>query len=827
LRRASWLRGVSPALIGLLSLAALVAAGPAGAAEEPPFKINADEIEYDSASGVYVGRGNVRIQEGEQLLTADWVMFSNVTRQGLASGNVVHRDGPDTLTGDFLQFDIDTLKGFVREGLLTSDESQYRMSAVEIRKTGDESYTFKKARFTTCQCPDDGDPPWELTAEETKLDVEGYAVARNTTFEMFGLPILWSPWAAYPLKRERQSGFLFPEFNRTARSGFDVGVPFFWAARHDLNVTLTPQWLQERGAKGASTVEWVRPGGSRGDLFFTMLSDQSIDDDDPQELFDELRWAVDSKQDWRLPGDARAKVDANFVRDNRFLRDFRDMREFDSHRFMESVAFVERDLFATGWLQWNTATRWANDLQNPDDLDRDKELIQRLPETSVRLLPKSMVRLGPVSFVASFDAEHTYYWSRDKASDDLPGLVVGDDLFVDTGIDGVASFREQNAAGNVVSPDQHADDFATNGGPEGDGVFQEGELLGDRGHKVYLHPRLAMPFRLFDRVEVVPEVGYHATLYDTEAQGFVERGMATARLDLRTRLRREFAPGFVTLPVTHIVEPFVSWGFVQRTSQDDHPLFLPRTALPQKRLRLLHLDNVTSDPADRVERFNGITVGVRNELIGRSLGTVEDPETGEVEYVSDQSRLVADVTLAYSHEIAGNRIGNLVLEGNWWPWTAWNSRFHVSYDPSRNVADEVLLDFNYWSPNGHNLGVGYRFLDELPDFFEEFRTDRNRLDDFEEDFDRVNQLFVNARWAVTRQWAATYDVGFAFEEGIFLRHRAGVEYTSECRCWALRVEGDFRRQSGFDIGVSYTLLGLGDDPVRPFRGGGGLQSVRR
>jgi len=831
LRRASGSRGAVPAhrpLRLLLPLVvALAAAGPALAAEDPPFTITADSIEYDSVNSVYVGRGNVRIQEGQQVLTADWVMFSNETRQGLASGNVVHRDGPDTLTGQFLQFDIDTLKGFVREGVLTSDESRYRMRAIEIRKTGEETYTFQKGRFTTCECPDDGDPPWELTAEETRLDLEGYAVAKNTKFEAFGVPVFWLPWAAYPVKRERSSGFLFPQLNSTNRSGFDVGLPFFWAARHDLNLVFTPQYLQKRGPKGAFESEWARPGGSKGELFFTILSDQDVDEDDPQQPFDELRWAVDSQQIWSLPAGVNARVDANLVRDNMFVRDFRDMRDFQNNRYMESVAYAERDFTDTGWLQWYSAARWADDLQSPDDLDRDDELVQRLPESSLRMLSKPVTQVGPVQVVASFDAEHTYYWSRDRASDELPGLVVGDDLFVDTGIDGVPSFREQDSSGRVTAPDQHGDDFALTGGTEGDGEFQEGELLGDRGHKIDLHPRLAMPFRLFDVVEVVPEVGYHSTLYSTDAQGFEERGMVTGRLDVRTRLRRQFEGGFFTRPTTHIMEPFVSWGLVEQTSQSSNPLFVPRTALPQDRIRMLDLDNVTGDVADRVEGFHGFTVGVRNELLGRSTISVEDPETGEVEYLGDQPRLLADVTLAFAHEISGGRLGNLLLEGNWWPSDHWASRFHASFDPSRVQVDEGLLEFHYWSERGHNLGVSYRYLHEIPEFFEAFRSDQDRFDDFEEDFDRVNQLVVNGRFAFSRQWAATYSVGYAFEQSIFLRNEAGVEYTSECLCWAVRLEADWRRQSGFDVGLRYTLLGLGDDLVRPFSGSGGRMGVRR
>jgi len=404
--------------------------------------------------------------------------------------------------------------------------------------------------------------------------------------------------------------------------------------------------------------------------------------------------------------------------------------------------------------------------------------------------------------------------------------VVGDDLFVDTGIDGVPNFREQDSFGNVTSPDRHGDNFATTGGPEGDGVFEEGELLGDRGHKLDLHPRLALPFRILDQVEVVPEVGYHSTLYDTSAQGFESRGMVTGRLDVRTRLRRSFAPGFVSRPITHIAEPFFSWALVQQTGQRGNPLFVPATARPQERLRLLDLDDVTGDIADRVEGFDGFTVGVRNELLGRSLASVKDPETWEIGYVSNQSRLLADVTLAYSYQISGNHLGNLVMDGSWWPWTHWASRFHVNVDSSRSRLDEALLSFNYWSPNGHNLSLSYRFVERIPRFFEQFRTDLDRLDDFKKGFKQVNQLDVNARWAITPQWALTYSLGYAFESSLFLRQRAGVEYTSRCKCWALRVAGNLRRQSGFDLGVSYTLLGLGDDPVRPFSRSGAM-SIRR
>ena len=43
--------------------------------------------------------------------------------------------------------------------------------------------------------------------------------------------------------------------------------------------------------------------------------------------------------------------------------------------------------------------------------------------------------------------------------------------------------------------------------------------------------------RMFDLLEFYPEVGYHTTVYQTEGDGFEERGLVTARVDVRTRLQ--------------------------------------------------------------------------------------------------------------------------------------------------------------------------------------------------------------------------------------------------------------------------------------------------
>ena len=217
-------------------------------ASEQPFELEADTVEYERGRELYVASGSVVIRQGERTLSADWMAFSKTTQRGVASGRVTLVDGDDTLTTSFTEFDVVNLQGVLFDARLDSGSSQFRMSGAEIAKTGEQTYHFEKGRFTTCRCPDGGREPWEIKADRADLEIGGYGTARNTSFEVLGVPVAWLPWMIYPLKTERQTGLLFPHLSAGSIHGFGFGLPFFWAARENLTVLLTPGWSVKRGA---------------------------------------------------------------------------------------------------------------------------------------------------------------------------------------------------------------------------------------------------------------------------------------------------------------------------------------------------------------------------------------------------------------------------------------------------------------------------------------------------------------------------------------------------------------------------------------------------
>ena len=798
------MRGLETGLHWLAALCGVVAATGARAAPEPEptptgiTRIRAERIVYDVATARFEALGDAEVRRGGASLRADRVVFDEASGQGVAEGHVVIEDGPDTLEARRVELDVHAFEGVIYEGRLTSRASGFRAEGDRIEKTGPATYRFEQGRFTTCDCPDGERDPWAIRVGEADVEVEGYGTARNARFEVLGVPVLWAPWLLYPVKTERQSGLLLPALGVSSRSGVEIGVPVFLAIGDPVNLTLTPRWLQKRGFKGDAEVEWVLGEESGGDVFGSFIHDQDVDPHTLSEPFGRNRWVVKGREQLTLPADTRFRTAFQFVSDNQYPIDFEQLGEARVDRFLPSAAWLGRGFGASGAFGLVGYAEYAEDLQNPDNLDRDEFLLQRLPQVDASLLRTPLPVLDWL--VPSFDAEYTRFSRLGSALGQRPtGVVVGDDLFLDTGIDSLPDAQEPGPDGDGQPPaDPDMDNFdnpAVVNGTERNGVFDEGEPLADQGQRVLLRPRLGAALRLFDRVELYPEVGWYQTLYESDAQGFAQRGLFTGRLDVRTRLRRGFGNGLV-----HVLEPRIGWAFVSRQGQAGNPLYVPPTAVPQRRLRQLDLDNPVDDSADRIPELNEVTAGFGNRVYGPGL------EGGP-------RRLLADFVLSAGYLADKGRFGNLYLDGRAYPWERADSWLIVGFDPVKGRLDEALVELAWRFDAGHRLGFGYRYLREVGRFYEDFRYVRQRFKRFEGAFDRVNQINLSGRLSLTERWALTYRGGFSFEQSLLLANRGGIQYFSRCGCWAAGIQVAQDRVGGVSVALTYSLTGLGRDDV--------------
>jgi lipopolysaccharide assembly outer membrane protein LptD (OstA) len=782
-------------------VAALFFAGPASAAfdstfDDSPFEVTADNLEYERGRDVYVARGNVRLVQEGKTLSADWISFSRRGGRGVASGNVVYSDGTDTVFSSFVEFNLTTIQGFLLMAHFDASENRFRMEGEEIVKTGDRTYTFEKGRFTTCRCPDDGEDPWSIRADSADLEVEGYAVARNTTMNILGVPILWMPWMLYPVKTERDTGFLFPEFGYRNRTGYEVGLPFFWAAAENVNITLTPRWLSKRGVKGDVETEYVIGEKSSGRIFASFISDDDVHSNTVETPYDKERWVAHGNQDIYLPYDWRLKSEFQLVSDNAYPTDFRDLSETRFDRFLTSNVFATKHFNESGDYGFVASVQHADDLQNPDDQDRDDYLLQRLPNAEYIMLPTRAPWLEQL--VPSFDVEYTYFGQYEDTRDSMSGgemLLSDDGLYYDVGIDALPDNQERLGRNAMPVVDPHGDNVSLTGGTEGNGRFDEGEPLADRGHRLKLNPRFAVPFRFGNAFEIYPEVGWRHTFYDSRVMDNESWGSLTGRVDLRTRFYKNLGKG-----ITHIMEPRLGYAVITTPNFNDIPIFTPKTAVPQMRIRELNLDNVTRDGADRLDDFNGVTWGVSNRFYRKGVD-----ERGP--------QLLAEFVVLTQYNFAdGGTFGNFVLDGMAHLGDLTDLRFNVGFDPEDTSLEEVLAE-GLWRGDRVAMRVRYRYLKEIPQFFENFLEINDRFDDYRSGFDKINQISGTIAYRLSDSWLARYRGAYAFEQSFSLTHRLGLEYLSQCDCWAVGVEARQNRNTGFEVNVVYRIVGLGNDPT--------------
>src|SRR5260370_9693506 len=94
-------------------------------------------------------------------------------------------------------------------------------------RLGESVYSIRQGIFTTCE---GDDPAWSFKMGSAEADLESSISASDTSFLVKGVPLIpYVPFFAAPLRNERQSGFLFPEFGPNSLYGVLARTPYYWA----------------------------------------------------------------------------------------------------------------------------------------------------------------------------------------------------------------------------------------------------------------------------------------------------------------------------------------------------------------------------------------------------------------------------------------------------------------------------------------------------------------------------------------------------------------------------------------------------------------------
>jgi LPS-assembly protein len=534
----------------------------AEAQKETLWHIVADEVRYDKNTDQYFAAGNVIITKEDLKLSADRVQFQQKTMEVFADGHVMLISGKDILTGERMEMDLNKEVGVVFDGTIFIEQNHFYIRGSRLEKTGQDTYRAESASLTSC---DEEKPAWKINARNVEVTIEGYGSARHASLWAKDIPVFYSPYLFFPVKLNRQTGFLTPQLGYSDRKGAEYVQPFFWAIDKSSDATFYEHFMGFRGNKLGAEYRYMLGSETKGTVMADILKDQKVDDGTgnnskdfgyPDDGFlrpNKDRYWFRMKHDQELPSGFFSRLDLDIVSDQDYLNEFKNgyasfdetkkyfLSEFgrDIDDYNDPVRVNRLNIFKNWNLySLNAEAQWYDDVIKRRQEDRNTTL-HRLPFISFDSLRQPLMT---PTLLYGLESEYTYFFREDSYT----------------------------------------------------------------GHRIDIHPRLYVPLKYKHYFSIEPSVGVRETLWylddredfsDENSKSF-SRELLDAKLDLSTDLSRSYSLNSQTANrIKHTIRPQVIYNFIPPTSQDNLPEF---------------------DEVDRIEKTSAVTYSITNIFSLRS-----------------------------------------------------------------------------------------------------------------------------------------------------------------------------------------------------------------
>ncbi len=540
--------------------------------EEISWHISAKTVTFDQKRDLYIAQDNVVITGGQTRLEADYVEFSNKTKDTFARGNVLLISGEDSISCNAMTLNLITKKGFIDKGTIFIQKNHFYITGENIQKTGEATYSAQKGSITSCEGES---PDWKITGNNIKVTIEGYGTATNTVFWAKELPVIYSPYLKFPVKKKRQTGFLLPRVTSSDRKGFELDLPLFLAISKNSDATVYADYMSDRGVKLGTQFRYILDKTTKGSMYFDFLDDDKIDDGTeatedysfsatPQRTNSDRFW-FRMKHDQDLPDGFTAKLDIDVVSDEDYLHEFQDgftgykqtKKDFEKE-FGRSLD--EYDDY-TRQNKLNINKTWSNYSFDVDALwyDNVRARRQDTEDYTLQTLPSIMLNASRQQVSTS-----KFFYTLNSRYE---------------------SFYRQDTTDTLIN-----------------------------GQRTNINPKIFLPMKLGRNFSFEPSFGISETIWHTNdftdiygnSDSLRTRHMYDIGATLSTKLNKIFnvQNSFID-KIQHELIPKLEYAYTPNVTQDDLPLF---------------------DDFDRIKEQNLITWSLTNNFISRRVSMTPEGE---------------------------------------------------------------------------------------------------------------------------------------------------------------------------------------------------------
>jgi LPS-assembly protein len=297
--------------------------------------------------------------------------------------------------------------GKIHQAKLFLKDQNFHITGREAEKLGENHYRLRDGSLTTC---DARRPPWKFTVKEIEVKemaLGGWGIAKGPIFYLEDIPVLYFPWGAFPVRLERQTGFLIPTAGYSSSHGFKFKEGFYWAFAKNMDATFYLDYLGVRGFKEGLEYRYAFTNETKGhvDLFFNR--DLAWKDDQAPR---ENRYAFFIEHQQKLPYDFYLKGDINRVSDHKYFQDYTNegLPETAQRAEIDTWSLNQLRSVVFGGKNWDSFSFLSQGAVYDDfTKESNDETVQKLPQISFYAHPQSIFKTPLFYDLAS---SYTYFW---------------------------------------------------------------------------------------------------------------------------------------------------------------------------------------------------------------------------------------------------------------------------------------------------------------------------------------------------------------------------------------------------------------------------------
>lgn len=205
-------------------------------------RVLSDKAFRKSKENKFEAVGNVVITQGDNTIYGEKASMSFKTGKTQVIGNVRYIGPNLTLHGSELNYNFKNSHMSVKNARILSDN--YVVLGKEIIRHSNNDITGIDAEYTTCiDCPES----WSIFGRKVKITLGEYIRIWDAYIKVKGVVVLYFPYIVLPIKKERETGLLFPSLGLNIGEGVRFKQPWYWAINESSDMTLAPSVWGKRG----------------------------------------------------------------------------------------------------------------------------------------------------------------------------------------------------------------------------------------------------------------------------------------------------------------------------------------------------------------------------------------------------------------------------------------------------------------------------------------------------------------------------------------------------------------------------------------------------